>query len=61
MQITLAWTCRECGQDAAMVTDTADYPAKYPLQCQKCGHVSGNYLAGYEYLAEHRPSHEREG
>ena len=57
MQIYLTFTCRECGEENTLRTDTADYApdVRWVLRCP-CGHVSGNVFLGYEYLISHRPS-----
>jgi hypothetical protein len=74
MQITLKFTCRECGRDQELRTDTAGYGVMtmndegtvtvealgaWDLRCRVCGHVSGRVGLGYQYKEEHRPSWER--
>jgi len=68
MQITMGFTCRECGSNNNVVWDTAGWVVSprptadagvVPLACWRCRHVSGELRPNYTYRAEHRPSHER--
>ena len=70
MQIYIEFTCRECGQDIRLHTDTSNYGVLLfdsntveqaqvlELHCT-CDHVSGKLGLGYRLLPQHRPSHER--
>ena len=70
MQIFLKWSCRECGSDRTIgtdssrygtitVNDSVDQPQIVALRCG-CGHVSAELALGYRHLPEHRPSWESE-
>jgi len=74
MQVTITFTCRECGEDQERITDTHNYGVLVVedqglvtvpgaelvrLSCSHCGHVSGELGLGYRFLAEHRPSWEK--
>ena len=59
MQISITFTCRECGQVNLTRTDTSNYPQELEVRC-RCGHVSGIVKLDYRFLEEHRPSWEDE-
>ena len=66
MQITIGFTCRECGSAQSILWDTAgslrlkgELAAAVSLHCPSCGHISGELEPNYLFRESHRPSFER--
>jgi len=59
MQISLMFTCRECGEENLVWTDTSNMPEEKSLACV-CGHVSGDLHLAYFFGEQHQPSWEKD-
>lgn len=63
MQLTISFTCRQCGRDAAQVLDTSSLALGEMVELRHdagdCGHVSGELHIEYTFRrADHAPNHE---